>query len=138
MCRVRSAERGWRLTDMLGDWAHFGPHPLHDDATARDGVRFGLTATAGGAAFLIAAAVWMSTCVGATADNAACGMPQRTLLALAGPALLLLAGIRAFARAYQSWKRHENWRVWQCAALALTALALLAVTLALPMVARAG
>jgi hypothetical protein len=123
---------------MLDDSAHLGHHDVHDDVNPHDAVRFGRAAAGIGAALLIAGAVWMSTCVGATADSAACGVPQRILVTLAGPAVLLFAGLRAFARTYQSWKRHENWRAWQCAALTLMALTLLALTLALPMLAHAG
>jgi hypothetical protein len=57
---------------------------------------------------------------------------------LAAPAVLLVAGVRAFARAYQASRRGESWRNWQCAALALIGLTLLALTLALSMLARMG
>ncbi|MCV7160288.1 hypothetical protein H7J55_22750 [Mycolicibacterium brisbanense] len=99
-------------------------------------MRFGFAAAGAGAALLIAAAAWMSTCAGATAGGLACGAPERSLFALAAPAVLLVAGVRAFARAYQASRRGENWRNWQCAALALMALTLLAFTLALSMLAR--
>jgi hypothetical protein len=122
---------------MLNDSAHLGHHGVHDDGNPHDAVRFGLAAAGIAAALLIAGAVWMSTCTGATADSVACGAPQRILVTLAAPAVLFFAGLRAFARTYQSWKRHENWRAWQCAALTLMALMLLALTLALPILARA-
>jgi hypothetical protein len=56
-----------------------------DDANVRDAVRFGFVVAVVGVAFVVFAALWVSTCQGATADTMACGVPQRTLLA--GPAL---------------------------------------------------
>lgn len=111
---------------------------LHGTTDAHTAVRFGFAAAGIGAAFLIAAAAWISTCAGATADGVACGAPERALLALAAPAVLLIADVRAFARAYQASRRGESWRNWQRAALALIALTLLALTLALSMLARTG
>ncbi|WP_029370537.1 hypothetical protein [Mycobacterium sp. UM_WWY] len=121
---------------MLNNSTHVGPRVLHRDADAHAAVRFGFAATGAGAALLIAAAAWISTCAGATAGGLACGAPERSLFALAAPAVLLVAGVRAFARAYRASRRGENWRNWQCAALALMALTLLAFTLALSMLAR--
>lgn len=122
---------------MFNDPARLGRHDLHGDTDAHGAVRFGLAAAGAGAALLIAAAAWISTCAGATAGGAACGTPQLALLAMAAPGVLVVAGIWASARAYQSWKRNEDWRAWQRAALTLMMLTLLAVTLALPMLARA-
>ena len=79
-----------------------------DDANVRDAVRFGLGVAAAGVAFLVVAAVWVSTCDGATADTVACGAPQRTLLAIGAPAILLIGGLRAFVRTYQTWRRAGN------------------------------
>ncbi|MEE6166875.1 MULTISPECIES: hypothetical protein [unclassified Mycolicibacterium] len=123
---------------MLNDSAHLAPRDLRDNTDAHAAVRFGLAAAGAGAALLIAAAAWISTCAGATAGGLACGAPERSVLALAAPAVLVVAGMRAFARAYQSSRRGENWRSWQCAALTLMALTLLALTLALSMLARAA
>ena len=53
--------------------------------------------------FLVTAALWVSTCNGATADTAACGVPQRTMLAIGAPVILLIGGLRAFVRTYQTW-----------------------------------
>ncbi|ORA27873.1 hypothetical protein [Mycobacterium aquaticum] len=123
---------------MFHNWAHFGPRDVHGETDARAATRFGFTAAGTGAALLIAAAAWLSTCAGATAGGMACGASERSLLALAAPAVLLVGGIRAFARAYQVSRRGENWRDWQRAALTLMALTLLALTLALSMLARSG
>ncbi len=51
--------------------AHHNPNNLrNDDAHVREAVRFGLVVAVLGVAFLVVAAVWVSTCDGATADTA--------------------------------------------------------------------
>lgn len=65
---------------------HHNPNDLrHDDASVRDALRFGLLVAVLAVAFLVVAAVWISTCDGTTADTAACGVPQRALLAVGAP-----------------------------------------------------
>jgi hypothetical protein len=107
----------------------------HDDANVREAVRFGLLVAVMGVAFLVVAAVWVSTCDGATIDTAACGAPQRTLLALGAPVILLIGGLRAFFRTYQTWKRHETWWAWQGAGWFLMTLMLLVLTMTMPTLA---
>ena len=85
-----------------------------------------------GVAFLVAAAVWVSTCDGATADTAACGVPQRALLAVGAPVILLIGGLRAFFRTYQTWRNHETWWAWQGAGWFLLTLMLLVLTMSMP------
>ncbi len=103
-----------------------------DDANVRDAVRFGLGVAAAGVAFLVVAAVWVSTCGGDTADTMACGAPQRTLLAIGAPAILLIGGLRAFVRTYQTWRRQETWWAWQGAGWFLLTLMLLVLTMSMP------
>lgn len=103
-----------------------------DDANVRDAVRFGLGVAAAGVAFLVVAAVWVSTCGGDTADTMACGAPQRTLLAIGAPAILLIGGLRAFVRTYQTWRRQETWWAWQGAGWFLLTLMLLILTMSMP------
>lgn len=103
-----------------------------DDANVRDAVRFGLGVAAAGMAFLVVAAVWVSTCGGDTADTMACGAPQRTLLAIGAPAILLIGGLRAFVRTYQTWRRQETWWAWQGAGWFLLTLMLLVLTMSMP------
>ena len=107
----------------------------HDDAQVRDAVRFGLVVAVAGLAFLVTAAVWVSTCNGAVADTAACGVPQRTLLAIGAPAILLIGGLRAFVRTYKTWRRQESWWAWQGAGWFLLTLMLLVLTMSMPSVA---
>lgn len=86
-------------------------------------------------AFLVTAAVWVSTCSGATADTVACGAPQRALLALGAPAILLIGALRAFFRTYQAWRRREPFWAWQGAGWFLLTLMLLVVTMSMPSLA---
>ena len=103
-----------------------------DDANVRDAMRFGAVVAVIGIAFLITAAVWVSTCSGATADTVACGAPQRTLLAVGAPAILLIGGLRAFFRTYQTWRRQETWWAWQGVGWFLLTLMLLVLTMSMP------
>ena len=103
-----------------------------DDANVRDAVRFGAVVAVVAIGFLITAAVWVSTCTGATADTVACGVPLRTLLAFGAPVILLLGGLRAFFRTYQTWRREETWWAWQGAGWFLLTLMLLVLTMSMP------
>jgi hypothetical protein len=115
---------------------YHNPNDLrHEDTNVRDAVRFGLVVAVLGVAFLVVAAVWVSTCDGATADTAACGVPQRTLLAVGAPLILLIGGLRAFVRTYQTWRNHETWWAWQGAGWFLLTLMLLVLTTSMPALA---
>jgi hypothetical protein len=107
-----------------------------DDDTVRDAARFGVIVTLIGLIFVVVAAVWVSTCSGATADTAACGAPQRTVLALGAPVILLSGGLWSFVRTYQAWRRQRTWWAWQGAGWFL--LTLMLVMLATSMPALAG
>ncbi len=116
--------------------AYHNPNDLrHDDANVRDAVRFGLVVAVLAVAFLVTAAVWVSTCDGATADTAACGVPQRALLAVGAPVILFIGGLRAFFRTYQTWRNHETWWAWQGAGWFLFTLMLLVLTMSMPTLA---
>lgn len=104
----------------------------HDDTNARAALRFSIAVTAVGLAFLVAAACWVSTCSGATADVMACGVAQRTLLAVGGPAILLAGGLRAFVATYQSWRRNQTSWAWQGAGWFLISLTVVAVLTSMP------
>jgi hypothetical protein len=104
----------------------------HAEVNVRDALRFGVSVAVIGLVFLITAAVWVSTCSGATADTVACGVPQRTLLAFGAPTILLVGGLRAFARTYTAWRRNETWWVWQGVGWALMTLMLLMLTMSMP------
>jgi hypothetical protein len=106
-----------------------------DDANVRAAVRFALVVAVLAMGFLVTAALWVSTCAGATADTAACGVPERTLLAMGAPVILLIGGLRAFVRTYWTWRNHETWWAWQGAGWFLFTLMLLMLTMSMPTLA---
>jgi len=109
-----------------------GPDDVRkDDANVRAAVRFALVVALLAAGYLVTAALWVSTCDGATADAAACGVPQRTLLAIGAPVILLIGGLRSFVRMYQTWRSHKNWWGWQGAGWFLFTLMLLVLTMSM-------
>lgn len=67
-----------------------------DDSEVHSAIRFAVVAAVVGVGFLIMGALLVSTCSGV--DTAACGPPQRILLALGGPLILCAAGLWAFLR----------------------------------------
>jgi hypothetical protein len=108
----------------------------HEDNEVRAAVRFAVLAAAAGMAFFIVAAVWASTCKGATAiDTVACGAPQLTILAFGAPVILLAAGCRAFLRTYRVWRDCGTWWGWQGAGWFLLMLMLVTLTMGVPPIA---
>jgi hypothetical protein len=106
------------------------------DSGVGDPVRFALTAAAAGVGFLVVAALWVSTCTEAMdVDTAACGVPQRTLLGLGAPVILLVGAVWAFVRTYRSWRDEGTWWVWQGAGWFLLTLMLLTLTMGFPALA---
>lgn len=107
-----------------------------EDGEVQSAIRFAVLAAAAGVAFLIVAALWVSTCNGAMAvDTAACGAPQRTLLALGAPGILLGAGCWAFVKTYRVWRERGTWWAWQGAGWFLLTLMLLTLTMGVPPIA---
>ncbi|MCV7299644.1 hypothetical protein H7J93_08350 [Mycobacterium barrassiae] len=106
-----------------------------DDAGIRDAVRFGAIVAVAGIAFVVTAIVWVSTCSGATADTVACGAPQRAMLALGAPIILLIGSLRAFVRTYQTWRRGETWWAWQGVGWFLLTMMLLVLTMSMAPIA---
>ena len=107
-----------------------------DDDEVRAAIRFAVLAAAAGVGFVVIAALWVSTCGGTNVDTVACGPPQRTLLALGGPLILLVAGLWAFWRTYLVWRREGVWWGWHGAGWFL--LTLMAVTLSMSVPPIAG
>jgi uncharacterized membrane protein len=105
------------------------------DAKVREAVRFALVVALLALGYLVTAALWVSTCDGATADTVACGVPQRTLLAIGAPVILLVGGLRSFVRTYQAWRSHQTWWAWQGAGWFLLTLMLLVLTMSVPALA---
>ncbi len=103
------------------------------DDEVRAAIRFAVVAASAGVVFLILAALWVSTCRGATAvDTAACGTPQRTLLALGAPLILFGGGLWAFMRTYQVWRENGTWWGWHGAGWFLLTLMVITLTMGAP------
>lgn len=106
-----------------------GDHLGREDREVHAAVRFAVLAAAAGLGFLTLAALWVSTCPGTSVDTAACGAPQRTLLALGSPLILFVAGLWAFLRTYRVWKAEGTWWGWQGAGWFLLTLMVLTVSM---------
>ncbi len=107
-----------------------------EDHEVREAVRFAVTAAAVGVGFAILAAVWVSTCHGTVAtDTAACGTPQRMLLAFGAPVILFGGGSWAFLRTYRVWRDGGTWWGWQGAGWFLLMLMLITLTAGAPGIA---
>ena len=92
-------------------------------------IRFAVLTAAAAVGFLVIAALWVSTCPGTSVDTAACGPPERTLLAFGGPMILLAGGLWAFLRTYRVWKAGGIWWGWQGAGWFLLTLMVLMVSM---------
>jgi hypothetical protein len=106
-----------------------------EDDDVRAAIRFAALASVAGIAFLVIAAIWVSTCGPSDFDTAACGVPQRTLLGLGAPAILLGSAVWAFVRTYRVWRDDRTWWGWQGAGWFLMTLMLLALTTGFPTLA---
>lgn len=110
-----------------------GDHIEQHDGDIGSAVRFAVLAGAAAVGFFIVAALWVSTCTGPLAvDTAACGAPQRTLLAFGAPAILLAGGSWAFLRTYRVWRDRRTWWAWQGAGWFLLVLMVLTLTMGVP------
>jgi len=58
-----------------------------------------------------------------------------TLLAIGAPVILLIGGLRAFFRTYQTWRNRETWWAWQGAGWFLFTLMLVVLTMSMPALA---
>ncbi|MGH3633521.1 hypothetical protein [Mycobacterium sp.] len=113
-----------------------GDHLGHEDSEVQSAIRFAVLTAVASVAFLIVAALWVSTCNGAmTLDTAACGAPQRTLLAFGAPGILLAGGLWAFVKTYRVWRDSGTWWAWQGAGWFLLTLMLLTLTMSVPTIA---
>ncbi|MBI3213450.1 MAG: hypothetical protein HYZ38_06505 [Mycobacterium sp.] len=104
-----------------------------EDGNLRAAIRFALVVSLAGFAFLVIAALWVSTCgAAADIDTVACGRPQRTLLGLGAPVILLVGGVWAFARTYRIWRDEGTWWGWQGAGWFLMTLMMVSLTMGFP------
>jgi hypothetical protein len=106
-----------------------------EDGEVRAAIRFTVLATAAAVGFIVLAALWVSTCPGTGIDTAACGAPQRTLLAFGGPLILLAGGLWAFLRTYRVWRNEGTWWGWHGAGWFLLTLMVVTVSMGVPAIA---
>ncbi len=108
----------------------------HEDGETRLAIRFAMVLALVGVGFLVVSALWVSTCAGAgDVDTVACGVPQRTILGLGAPLILLGGAIWAFVRTYRLWRSEGTWWGWQGAGWFLLTLMLLTLTMGFPALA---
>lgn len=99
-------------------------------------VRFATGTAAAGVAFLIVAALWVSTCIEPSdLDSAACGVPQRALLGVGAPAILLGGAIWAFLCTYRAWRAGEDVWAWQGVGWFLFTIMLITLAMGFPALA---
>lgn len=82
------------------------------DDEVRAAFRFTVQVIVAAGVFLVVAALWVNGCAGAATDTVTCGKPERMVLVLGGPAILMVGGLRASVRTYQVWNREETWWGW--------------------------
>ncbi|QLL08519.1 hypothetical protein [Mycobacterium vicinigordonae] len=112
-----------------------GDHLGRDDGEVHAAIKFAVLATAAGLGFVIVAALWVSTCGGVSVDTVACGRPERTILGLGGPLILLLAGLWSFIRTYRVWREQGVWWGWHGAGWFLLTLMLVTLAMSAPPIA---
>lgn len=96
-------------------------------------VRFAGGIAAAGLAFIVVAALWVSTCSAPLdADTAACGVPQRTLLGLGAPVILFGGSVWAFVCTYRTWRAREDFWAWQGASWFLLTVMLVTLAMGFP------
>lgn len=100
-----------------------------DDAGVRDAMRTGFGVAVAAFVFYVIASIWVGTCTGSIADAAGCGVPQRTMLMLGAPAILLAGGIWSLARALRAGRDQA---AWHGAGTVLLGLTVLSVVVSLP------
>ncbi|MDA2894673.1 hypothetical protein PDG61_27440 [Mycolicibacterium sp. BiH015] len=98
----------------------------------RDAIRTGLGFAVAGLLFLFVADMWIGTCTGSLAQAAGCGVPQKAMLALGSPALMLIGGVWSLMRAFRVKHGQPAWWAWQGAGWALLVLTVICAVLSLP------
>ncbi|WAJ46331.1 hypothetical protein OK015_07640 [Mycobacterium sp. Aquia_216] len=106
-----------------------------EDGEVRAAIRFAVLATTAAVGFIVMAALWVSTCPKTGLDTVACGAPQRILLAVGGPLILLAAGLWAFVRTYRVWRTEGTWWGWHGAGWFLLTLMIVSLSMGVPAIA---
>ncbi|PRC41736.1 hypothetical protein C6A85_000000114110 [Mycobacterium sp. ITM-2017-0098] len=99
------------------------------DVGVRDAMRTGLGFAVAALVFYVLASTWVGTCTGSIADAAGCAAPQRAMLTLGAPGILLVGGLWSLTRGVRA--RHDQ-TAWFGAGSALLALLALSVVVSLP------
>lgn len=120
------------MTDLSRNSRELGRRVGYGDDGVRDAVRTGVGFAAAGFLFLVTAAIWISTCSGATVDAMACGAPQRALLALGAPAIFAMGAVWSLTRILRVRREQTAWWAWLGTGSVLIALVVLSVVLSLP------
>lgn len=106
-----------------------------EDDEVRAAIRFAAVTTVAASIFLVTAALLVSTCRDAgSVETVACGTPQRTLLSVGAPLILLWGGLRSLLRTYQVWRRRGTWWGWQGSGWFLLTLMLIALMMSTPLI----
>lgn len=106
--------------------------PGGEDPTVRAAARFAALISIAGVAFLVIAAAWASSCNEAAVETAACGVPQRVVLALGSPVIFFIGAVTAFVRTYRLYRDDRTWWGWQGAGWFLIMLCFLILLMAGP------
>lgn len=111
-------------------------HLGREGETTRAAIRWAAWWSVAGVAFLVVAALWVSSCgAGADQDTVACGRVELTMLGLGAPMILLIGGIVAFVRTYRVWRAGGTWWGWQGAGWFLFTVMMLTLMMGLPALA---
>lgn len=118
---------------MMADLSHHAGDLRRDggltDAGVRDALRTGVGFAVAAFVFYVLASLWVGTCTGSIADAAGCGAPQRTMLTLGAPGILLAGGLWSLSRGLRA--RREQF-AWFSTGSVLLALAVITVVVSLP------
>lgn len=100
-----------------------------EGSEVREALRAGLSIAVGALVFYVLASTWVSTCTGSIADAAGCGAPQRAMLMLGTPAILLAGGLWSLMRGFRLSRDQTAWFV---TGSVLLGLMVLSVVISLP------
>ncbi len=103
-----------------------------DDAGVRDAVRTGSGVAVAALVFYALASIWVGTCTGSIADAAGCGAPQRAMLTLGAPGILLAGGLWSLTQTFRVRRDHTAWWVWLGTGWLLLVLMVLSAFVSLP------
>ena len=79
------------------------------DAGVREALRTGVSFAVAALVFYVLASAWVGTCTGSIANAAGCGAPQRAMLMMGAPGILLAGGFWSLARGVRSVRDQAAW-----------------------------